>query len=53
MFCNKANRQVLLIGPVYWSQDYLIWGPDPPQGLPSKGAVLQRIHPEDRERVDA
>jgi PAS domain S-box-containing protein len=41
-------------GPVYWSQEsYLIWGLDPLQGLPNKETVLQRIHPDDRERVDA
>jgi PAS domain S-box-containing protein len=41
-------------GPVYWSQEsYLIWGLDPLQGLPKKEIVLQRIHPADRERVDA
>jgi PAS domain S-box-containing protein len=41
-------------GPVYWSQEsYLIWGLDPLQGLPKKETVLQRIHPDDRERVDA
>ena len=41
-------------GPVYWSQEsYLIWGLDPLQGLPSKETVLQRIHPDDREKVDA
>ena len=40
-------------GPVYWSQEsYLIWGLDPLQGLPNKETVLQRIHPDDRERVD-
>ena len=41
-------------GPVYWSEEsYRIWGLDPLQDLPSKEAVLQRIHPDDRERVDA
>jgi PAS domain S-box-containing protein len=41
-------------GPVYWSQEsYLIWGLDPLQGLPNKETVLQRIHPDDRGRVDA
>ena len=39
--------------PVYWSQEsYRIWGLDPLQGLPSRETVLQRIHPDDRERVD-
>ncbi len=40
--------------PVYWSEEsYRIWGFDPQQGLPDKTAVLQRIHPDDRERVNA
>ena len=39
--------------PVYWSQEsYRIWGLDPLQGLPSRETVLQRIHPDDRERVN-
>ncbi len=41
-------------GPTYWSQEsYLIWGLDPLQGLPDRETVLQRIHPDDRERCDA
>ena len=39
--------------PVYWSEEsYRIWGLDPRQGLPSREIVLQRIHPDDRERVN-
>ena len=39
--------------PVYWSEEsYRIWRFDPLQGLPNREAVLQRIHPDDRERVD-
>jgi PAS domain S-box-containing protein len=39
--------------PVYWSQEsYRIWGLDPLQGLPDRETVLQRIHPDDRERVN-
>ena len=39
--------------PVYWSQEsYQIWGLDPLQGLPNRETVLQRIHPDDRERVN-
>src|SRR6202030_2552431 len=39
--------------PVYWSQEsYRIWGLDPLQGLPNRETVLQRIHPDDRERVN-
>ena len=41
-------------GPVYWSEEsYRIWGFDPLQGLPNRETVLQRIHPDDRERVNA
>jgi PAS domain S-box-containing protein len=40
-------------GPVYWSEEsYRIWGLDPLQGLPERETVLQRIHPDDRERVN-
>ena len=40
--------------PVYWSDEsYRIWGLDPQQGLPNRETVLQRIHPDDRERVNA
>jgi PAS domain S-box-containing protein len=39
--------------PVYWSREsYRIWGLDPLQGLPDRETVLQRIHPDDRERVN-
>ena len=39
--------------PLYWSQEsYRIWGLDPLQGLPNRDTVLQRIHPDDRERVN-
>ena len=40
------------IGPVYWSEEsYRIWSLDPLHGLPDLETVLQRIHPDDRERV--
>jgi PAS domain S-box-containing protein len=40
--------------PVYWSEEsYRIWGLDPQEGLPDRGTVFQRIHPDDRERVNA
>ena len=40
-------------GAVYWSEEsYRIWGFDPLQGLPDRETVLQRIHPDDRERVN-
>src|SRR5207302_6225228 len=39
-------------GPVYWSEEnFRIWGFDPQQGLPDRKIVLQRIHPEDRDKV--
>ena len=39
--------------PEYWSQEsFEIFGADPAQGLPqNKQDLIQRIHPEDRERV--
>jgi PAS domain S-box-containing protein len=37
---------------VYNSEEnYRIWGVDPLQGLPSRDAMWQRIHPDDRGRV--
>ncbi|HYY27323.1 MAG TPA: PAS domain S-box protein [Chthoniobacterales bacterium] len=42
------------VGPVYWSEEsYRIWGLDPLQGLPDRETALRRLHPDDRERVDA
>jgi PAS domain S-box-containing protein len=39
-------------GPVYWSEEnFRIWGLDPQQGLPDREIVLQRVHPEDRDKV--
>jgi PAS domain S-box-containing protein len=39
--------------PVYWSaESYRIWGFDPLHGLPKGATVLQRVHPDDRKRVD-
>jgi PAS domain S-box-containing protein len=44
---NPASRRVL-----YWSEEcYQIWGFDRVQGLPYRAIVLQRIHPDDRDRV--
>jgi len=38
--------------PLYWSEENCrIWGFDPQQGLPDRGMILQRIHPEDRSRL--
>ena len=40
-------------GPVYFSEEsYRILGLDPQRGLPDRATVLQRIHPDDRDRVD-
>jgi PAS domain S-box-containing protein len=37
---------------LYWSEEcYRLWGFDPEQGLPYRASVLQRIHPDDRDRV--
>ena len=39
---------------LYWSEEtYRIWGFDPAQGIPSREAVFQRIHTDDRDRVRA
>ncbi len=36
----------------HWSEEsFRIWGFDPQQGLPNSDITLQRIHPEDRERI--
>jgi len=38
----------------YGSEEiYRIWGFDPAQGVPGRKAVLQRIHPDDRDRLNA
>ncbi len=38
--------------PLYWSEENLrIFGFDPQQGLPDREMILQRVHPEDRDRV--
>ena len=37
---------------LYWSEGlYRIWGFDPSRGIPSREACFQRIHPDDRDRV--
>jgi PAS domain S-box-containing protein len=44
---NPTTMQYL-----YWSDEsYRIWALDPPQGLPTRQTVWQRIHPDDRDRV--
>jgi PAS domain S-box-containing protein len=38
---------------VYWSQEnFRLFGFDPEGGIPSDEAFYQRIHPEDRDRVN-
>ena len=38
--------------PLYWSEENCrLWGFDPQQGLPDRGMILERIHPEDRGRL--
>jgi PAS domain S-box-containing protein len=38
--------------PVYWSEEhYRIFGLDPQQGLPTREQALERIHPDDRDKV--
>jgi PAS domain S-box-containing protein len=38
----------------YGSEEiYRIWGFDPAQGVPNRKAVLQRIHPDDLDRLNA
>src|ERR1700733_4230528 len=44
---NPTTMQYL-----YWSDEsYQIWAFDPLQGFPSRDALWQRIHPDDRDRV--
>jgi PAS domain S-box-containing protein len=40
---------------VFYGSDeiYRIWGFDPAQGVPNRKAVIQRIHPDDRNRLNA
>ncbi len=38
--------------PAYWfEENFRIWGFDPQLGPPSCDMVVQRMHPEDRDRV--
>jgi PAS domain S-box-containing protein len=49
--CASAYNATTIL---YWSQEtYRIFGFDPRDGLPSREAVWQRIHPDDRDRVRA
>jgi PAS domain S-box-containing protein len=39
-------------GTVYWSEEnFRIWGFNPREGFPDRDTVVQRVHPEDRDRV--
>ena len=40
---------------VFYGSDeiYRIWGFDPAQGVPNRKAVIQRVHPDDRDRLNA
>ena len=44
------NETAMIYGSV---ETYRIWGFDPAQGVPSREAVFQRIHPDDRDRLNA
>ena len=44
------NETAILYGS---EETYRIWGFDPAQGVPSREAVFRRIHPDDRDRLDA
>ena len=44
------NETTILYGS---EETYRIWGFDPAQGVPSREAVNQRIHPDDRDRMKA
>jgi signal transduction histidine kinase/CheY-like chemotaxis protein len=39
-------------GEIYWTEEtFRIWEFDPQQGVPDREAILQRVHPQDRDRV--
>src|SRR5271154_4417320 len=44
------NETVILFGS---EETYRIWGFDPAHGVPSRQAVFERIHPNDRDRMRA
>ncbi|HTF73659.1 MAG TPA: PAS domain-containing protein [Bradyrhizobium sp.] len=50
--CGVAayNKTTVLYGS---EEIYRIWGFEPEQGVPSREAVAQRIHPDDRDRLNA
>ena len=47
---SAYNETTILYGS---EETFRIWGFDPAQGIPSREAVFQRIHPDDRGRLDA
>src|SRR5208282_3795263 len=47
---SAYNETTILYGS---EETYRIWGFDPAQGVPSREAVFQRIHPDDRDRLNA
>jgi PAS domain S-box-containing protein len=47
---SAYNETAILYGS---EETYRIWGFDPAQGVPSREAVFQRIHPDDRDRLNA
>jgi PAS domain S-box-containing protein len=54
MLSHTGTTVLNATGALYLSEEsYRIWGLDPRQGLPSREILLQRVHPDDRERVDA
>src|SRR6202007_2962400 len=44
------NETTILYGS---EETFRIWGFDPAEGVPSRQAVFQRIHPDDRDRLNA
>jgi PAS domain S-box-containing protein len=46
---SAYNETAILYGS---EETYRIWGFDPAQGVPSREAVFQRIHPDDRDRLN-
>jgi len=47
---SAFNETAVLYGS---EETYRIWGFDPAQGVPTLEAVFQRIHPDDRDRLNA
>jgi PAS domain S-box-containing protein len=47
---SAYNETAILYGS---EETYRIWGFDPAQGVPSREAVYQRVHPDDRDQLYA